>query len=395
MRSITRRLSVIAVASLTTAVLGACSGSSSLSDQEQTADSGPVKIGLLVPKSGVYAPLGADMENGFRLYLDAKGGKLGGRDVELVAADEGEGPDTGVPAAQKLVQQDRVNVVAGIVNSATALGVRDLFTDSKVPLIVANAGANDITGTGRSDYVWRTSFTNGEVAAALGPYVAQQVNGGKVYLIAPDYAAGKEAIGGFRQAFEGAGGSVAGSESTPFGTTTNFQPYLSRIQQSGAKAVYCFYAGAEAVAFVKQYKEFGLSGKVPLYCSGFTTEGGVLTAQGSAALGIKTSLHYSDQIDNPTNKRFVADYTAKYDAPPTVYATQAYDAAAVLDQALAKGTTGDGILEGLRGITQIDSPRGIWRFSDGHGPVQTYYLRDTRQQGDRVVNAVVQPLTQP
>jgi branched-chain amino acid transport system substrate-binding protein len=119
------------------------------------------------------------MENGFRMYLEAKGGKLGGRTVEVVVADEGGGPDTGVPAAQKLLQQDKVTTLVGIVNSAVALGVRDLVTDSKVPLIVANAGANAITGEQRSDYVWRTSFANGEVAGALGEYVAGQVKDGK------------------------------------------------------------------------------------------------------------------------------------------------------------------------------------------------------------------------
>jgi branched-chain amino acid transport system substrate-binding protein len=186
---------------------------------------------------------------------------------------------------------------------------------------------------------------------------------------------------------------VAGSEFTPFGKTTNFQPYLARIERSGAKAVYCFYAGAEAVAFVKQYQQFGLASKIPLYCSGFATEGGVLKAQGDAALGIKTSLHYSDQIDNPTNRKFVADYTAKYGDPPTAYAVQAYDAAATLDQALAKGTTGEAIVEGLKGVGEIDSPRGRWRFSDGQGPEQTYYLRNTEEQGGRIVNVVVQPLS--
>ena len=350
-------------------------------------------MGLLVPKSGVYAPLGRDMENGFRMYLEAKGGKLGGRTVEVVVADEGGGPDTGVPAAQKLLQQDKVTTLVGIVNSAVALGVRDQVTDSKVPLIIANAGANAITGEQRSDYVWRTSFANGEVAAALGEYVAGQVKDGKVFLAAPDYTAGEEATAGFKKAFEAAGGQVAGTELTPFGTTTNFQPYLARIQRSGAEAVYCFYAGAEAVAFVKQYQQFGLADRIPLYCSGFVTEGGVLKAQGDAALGIKGSLHYSDQLDNPTNQKFVADYSARYGDTPTVYAVQAYDSAAVLDQALAKGATGDAIVEGLKGVGEVDSPRGPWRFTDGHGPDQVYYLRETEEQGGRIVNAIVQPLT--
>jgi branched-chain amino acid transport system substrate-binding protein len=303
----------------------------------------------------VYAPLGRDMEHGFRMYLAAKGGKLGGREVELVVADEGGG---------------------------------------KVPLIIANAGANAITGEQRSDYVWRTSFTNGEVAGALGGYVARgELGDGRAFLSAPDYAAGKEATAGFQETFEAAGGQVAGTELTPFGTTTNFQPYLARIQRSGAEAVYCFYAGAEAVAFVKQYQQFGLADRIPLYCSGFVTEGGVLQAQGDAALGIKGSLHYSDQLDNPTNQKFVADYSARYGASPTAYAVQAYDAAAVLDQALASGTTGDAIVEGLKGVGEVDSPRGPWRFTDGHGPDQVYYLRETEEQGGKIVNAIVQPLT--
>jgi branched-chain amino acid transport system substrate-binding protein len=188
---------------------------------------------------------------------------------------------------------------------------------------------------------------------------------------------------------------VAGTELTPFGTTTNFQPYLARIQRSGARAVYCFYAGAEAVAFVKQYQQFGLASRIPLYCSGFVTEGGVLEAQGDAALGIKGSLHYSDQLDNPANERFVAGYRARFGVGPTVYAVQAYDAAAVLDQALANGVTGDAIVEGLKGVGEVDSPRGRWRFTDGHGPEQTYYLRVTEKQDGRIVNAIVQPLTGP
>jgi branched-chain amino acid transport system substrate-binding protein len=394
LRGLARRLLPVAAAGLAVALVAGCG--SSLREDQQDAAGGPVKVGLLVPKSGVYAPLGRDMENGFRMYLDAKGGKLGGRTVEVVVADEGGGPDTGVPAAQKLLQQDKVTTLVGIVNSAVALGVRDLVTDGKVPLIIANAGANDITGELRSDWVWRTSFTNGEVAGALGEYVARgELGDGKAFLIAPDYAAGKEATAGFRETFEAAGGQVAGTELTPFGTTTNFQPHLARIQRSGAKAVYCFYAGAEAVAFVKQYQQFGLAGRIPLYCSGFVTEGGVLDAQGDAALGIMGSLHYSDQLDNPANERFVAGYSAKYGESPTVYAVQAYDAAAVLDQALAKGATGEAIVEGLKGVGEVDSPRGPWRFTDGHGPDQVYYLRVTERRGGKIVNAIVEPLGGP
>ena len=369
-------------------------GTSSLDQSGEGQAAGDVKIGLLVPLSGVYAPLGQDMRNGFQLYLDQHGGKFAGRTVNLVTADEGDGPQTGVPAAQKLVTQDQVTAVAGIVNSAVALGVRDLFHESKVPLVIANAGADAITGARKSDYVWRTSFSNGKVSAALGAAVAQEVKGGKVYLIAADYAAGKEMVAGFKSIFQAAGGTVAGEKYTPFGKTQDFQPYLSEILSSGATAVYSFYAGAEAVSFVQQYQQFGLK-RIPLYGPGFLTEGGVLKAQGQAAVGVKTSLHYSTELDSPRNKEFVEAYRKAFNAPPTVYAVQAYDAAAVLDKALANasGSGGEAIVKALTAIGPVDSPRGQWSFDPNHDPDQPYYLREVRAGGGGVVNAVIRELS--
>ncbi|MGP4026014.1 ABC transporter substrate-binding protein [Actinomadura sp. 3N407] len=373
--------------------LSGCGGSSL--SQSGGGDSGDeVKIGLLVPLSGVYAPLGEDMRNGFQLYLDQHGGELGKRKIKIVTADEGAGPQSGVPAAQKLVTQDQVTAVAGVVNSATALGLRDFFDESKRPLLVANAGADDITGARKSAYVWRTSFANGKVGAALGPAVADEVDGG-VYLMASDYAAGREMVAGFRKTFEEAGGKVAGEEFTPFGKTQDYQPYLSKIRGSGAKAVYVFYAGAEAVSFVKQYKQFGLAGETPLYGTGFLTEGGVLEAQGDAAEGVKTSLHYSSEIDTPRNKKFVEAYSKAFNESPTVYAVQAYDAAAVLDKALAKagGTGGEELAKVLGSIGPIDSPRGQWSFGADHDAEQKYYLREVRSGDGGMVNAIVRELS--
>lgn len=382
------------VAALGATVLTACGGANSLggggSDAAGSADdSSPIPIGLLVPTSGVYAPLGEDMRQGFELYLEEHDGQLAGREVELQVVDEGETPDTGVPGAQRLIQQD-VAAVVGIVNSATALGVRDAFEEAQIPLVIANAGADAITGERSSDYVWRTSFANGEVAAALGPYAAENCK--SVFLMAADYAAGKEAAAGFEGSFTTAGGKVAGSVFTPFGTTTNYQPFLAQVKQSGADCVYSFFAGAEAVAFTKQYAQFGLKDQVKLYSSGFLTEGGVLQAAGEAATGVETSLHYTDQLDTPRNKEFVEAYRAKYDEAPTVYAVQAYDAAQVLDQAFASGTEGPDVVKGLQDIDSVDSPRGEFGFSAGHGPDQTYYLRRVEAGQGGLVNIVVDEL---
>ncbi len=393
MRTLQHTLVTVFAGLTAAAVLTAC-GSESLGGKSEESGpgaasrGGPVDIGLLVPTSGVYAPLGQDMEQGFRMLLDEKGGKLGGRTVNLEVVDEGESPDTGVPGAQRLVQK-QVDAVVGVVNSGTALGVRAAFQEAKIPLIVANAGADAITGASKSDYVWRTSFSNGGVAGALGPYAATKCK--SAFLIAADYAAGKEATAGFQKTFTAAGGTIAGSVFPPFGKTTNYQPFLAQISQSTADCVFTFFAGAEAVAFTKQYRELGV--KQTLFASGFLTEGGVLTATGQAAVGIENSLHYSDQLDNKRNVEFVKAYTAKYKEAPTAYAVQAYDAAQALDQALSGGAeNGEGVVKGLQGIKTIDSPRGEFSFDEGHGPKQTYYLRKVETKGGALVNNVVQEL---
>jgi branched-chain amino acid transport system substrate-binding protein len=388
----TRRLMSAGTAALVAASLAACGGNSLSGESDDGGNS--VKIGLVVPASGVYEPLGTDMTNGFQLYLDEHDGQLGGKDVEVVKADEGEGPDTGVPAVNKVITQDQVSAVVGIVNSATALGVKEQVTQAKVPLIIANAGANDVADG--SDYVWRTSFRNGTIGESLGKEVASEVGDGSVYVMAADYAAGQEYAAGFIEAFEAAGGTVAGESFTPFGTTSDWQPYLTKAQNSGASAVYAFYAGAEAVNFVKQYKSFGLSGKIQLYGPGFLTEGGVLAAQGAAAEGVRTSLHYSNLLETDENAEFVEAYTEAYDMAPTVYSVQAYDAAQVLDLALegADGVSGEAIAAALADVGEVASPRGAWSFDENHSPEQPYFLREVQATDGGFGNVVVDELAE-
>ncbi|WP_433507086.1 ABC transporter substrate-binding protein [Pseudonocardia halophobica] len=357
---------------------------------------GPVKIGLVIPQSGVYAALGTDMQRGWDLWLQQHGNRIGGREVTTVVADEGENPQSGVPAVQRVLQADQVDIVVGIVNSATALGAAPLMSESKKVLVVANAGAADITGKSRTPYVWRTSFQNAQVAAAAGPYLAQQDIPGGVFLIAPDYAAGTEVRAGFKAAYEAAGGRIAGEAAPPFGTTQDYQPFLSQIRQSGAGAVFCFFAGAEAVRFVQQYAQFGLKDSVPLYGSGFLTEGGVLTAQADAAVGVRTSLFYTDRLENPANRAFVDAYRGVYQATPTCYSVSTWDAAAVLDRALgsAAALDGDAVSAALGQVGAIDdSPRGSWTF-DGQSPRQTMYLRTVEGVPGQLSNAVTADLGQ-
>ncbi|GEL20969.1 ABC transporter substrate-binding protein [Pseudonocardia asaccharolytica] len=391
-----RRLLGLFGAAATLPVLSACGSSVGGGGGGGGAGGGTVKIGLVVPQSGVYAALGTDMQRGWELWLEQHNQKLGDYSVQTVIADEGETPQTGVPAVQKVLQSDGVDVVVGIVNSATALGVANLLAESKKLLIVANAGAADITGKARTPHIWRTSFTNAQISAAMGTHLARSGFSDAVYAIAPDYAAGTEVITGFTKAFETGGGKVIGQAKTPFGKTSDFQPFLSGIQASGAKATFCFYSGSEAITFVRQYTQFGLASSIPLYGSGFLTEGNVLPQQGDAALGVQTTLHYSDQLDTPVNKDFVQAYQAKHGEAPSCFAVQTYDAGNVLNRALrtASGLDGDAVAAALEGVGTIDdSPRGPWSF-DGQSPRQSIYLRKVEKVDGTLVNAVVEDLGQ-
>ncbi|MGY1812573.1 ABC transporter substrate-binding protein [Blastococcus sp. SYSU D00820] len=378
--------------------LAACGGGSLGGDDGGSGGGGgggggTIRVGLVIPQAGVYTPLGVDMQNGWNLWLQQNDNKMGDWTVETSTADEGEGPDTGVPAIQGLLGD--VDVVVGIVNSATALGVAEQFTEEEKLLLISNAGAVAITGDARSDFVWRVSFTNAQNSFAMGEYLAAQ-NVGSVFIMAPDYAAGQENVTAFTEAFEGAGGTVAGSALTPFGTTQDFQPFLQRAQSSGAAAVFCFYSGGEAVSFVNQYADFGLKDTIPLYGSGFLTEGSVLEGQGQNAVGVRTTLQYSTEIDNEANQAFVQAYQDAYDTLPTVFAMSTYDAANVLSKALAEAgdTSGTALAEALGGLGEIDdSPRGPWSFED-QNPKQTIYLREVVDEGGTLINTVVEDLGQ-
>lgn len=370
-------------------VLTACGGG--LGSEDEVDAGGPLKIGLLVPQSGVYKSLGDDMKNGYELYLEQNDGKLGGREVETILADEGEEASTGQAAAEKLVKRDQVLAVTGVVSSATMNGVSDLFESSQVPLVGSNASPTTLTD---AEYIWRTSYINDEPGKVLGEYVAQKSDGA-VYLLAADYQAGIDEVEGFKDTFLPAGGEVADEVYTPFPTTTNYQPFLSNLGKSDAEALFTFYAGGAAVDFVKQYAGFGLKEDVELYAPGFLTEGGVLDAQGAAAEGVLTSMNYNWDLDNETNQEFAQAYEEAYGMKPTTYAMASYDAAQVLDKAieaagddLSSQTLNSAIAE----VGEIDSPRGTWHFNDIGTPVQEWYLREVKAVDGGYANVVVDEL---
>lgn len=367
-------------------------------------DSGTVRVGLLVSLSGTYATVGEDMQRGFRLYLDTHDGKLGGRTVDLVVADEGDGPATAVPAAQKLLERDRVVALTGLVGGATVDKVQTLTTQRKIPLLGANArpAFAPVGGKPRDlAYTWHTSYNSDEPGIAIAEYVRAQVGEGQVYAIGPDYQGGYDELRGFTDTFTRLGGKLANPDGktlfTPFPATENFLPYLNKAAETKPKAVYTFYAGAAAVAFVKQYAQSDLA-DVPLYAAGFLTEGSVLTAQGPAATGIRNVLNYSPTLANQANQDFVAAWSAAgHPGQPTTFAMASYDAAAVLDRALTAvngDVSGEKLNAAIGQVGRVVSPRGDWQFHPTeHRPVQRWYLREVRNDGPVLSNVLVQDLT--
>ncbi|GAA4707259.1 ABC transporter substrate-binding protein [Phytohabitans rumicis] len=362
----------------------ACSGGSG-------GAAGTLKIGLLASLSGTYQAVGTDIRDGFQLYLSTHGGKLGGHQIELIVADEGDGAPTAVPAATKLVKQDKVVALTGVVGGGSAAAIQPVVAQGKIPFIGAN-GRPELKDITR---VWHTSYLSQETGAAIAQYVRDNVDG-KVYAIGPDYQGGWDQLKGFTDAFTRSGGKLANESGkttfTPFPQTKNFTPYFAQIKASGADAVYTFYAGGAAIEFVKQYAQSEVK-DLPLYAAGFLTEGGVLNAQGEAARDVFSVLNYSPDLDNAENRAFVAAWKANHDGPPTTYAMASYDAAAVLDKAIGaagENPTPESINTAIGGLGQIDSPRGAWQFSKKtHSPVQKWYLRQVRQDGRALSNTVV------
>jgi branched-chain amino acid transport system substrate-binding protein len=385
----------IGAAGVAAPVLSACGGSS-LGGQSENENKGTVKIGLLLPQSGIYKSLGDDMTNGFELFRKLNGGKLGGYEAELVYADEGETAASGLAGADKLIKQDKVLAVSGVVSSATMLGIKDGIETAKIPLVGANASPTNLTNV---KYIWRTSYVNDEPGIALGKYVAEKLKGESCFLLAANYQAGKDEIDGFMKTYGPAGGKVEGAPVyTPFTPTPtdNYAPYLTQIKNSKAKAVFCFYAGSAAATFVKQYADFGLK-NIPLYAPGFLTEGaGLLKAQGEAAKDIFTSMNYSADLDNSANRKFASEYQKQYNTTPTTYAMASYDAAAVLDKALTLiegDLTSQSLNAAIGKVGQIESPRGNWQFNQNRTPLQRWYLRQVRVDGAVLTNSVVSELT--
>jgi branched-chain amino acid transport system substrate-binding protein len=349
----------------------------------------------MLPYTGTFAALGVAIENGFRLRLAEQGGKLAGREIELVKVDDESDPAKATDNVNKLIKRDNVDVIVGTVHSGVAMAMAKAAKDNGTMLIVPNAGADAVTGAMCANHIFRSSFSNWQPGYAMGEVVAKKGHK-KVVTITWKYAAGDESVKGFREAFEKGGGQVVKELSLPF-PGVEFQALLTEIASIKPDAVYTFFAGGGAVKFVKDYDAAGLKKTVPLYGAGFLTDG-TLEAQGTAADGLLTTLHYGDSLDTPRDKAFRLEYVKAYRLQPDVYAVQGYDAAQMLAIGLnaVKGDVSKKAeFAAAVSKAKIDSPRGTFTLGQNHNPVQDIYLRQVVGKENKVIGVASKSLADP
>jgi branched-chain amino acid transport system substrate-binding protein len=355
----------------------------------------PLKIGFMLPYTGTFAKLGKFIDDGFRLKVEQLGGKLGGRAVEYIQLDDESEPAKATDNMNRLVGRDKVDVVVGTVHSGVAMGMAKVAKDTNTLLIVPNAGANEVTGPMCAPNIWRSSFTNWQPCFPMGK-VVYDAGHRNVMTITWRYAAGQQMVEAFKENYLKLGGKVTEELFLPF-PQVEFQALLTQIATKKPDAVFAFFAGGGAVKFVKDYAAAGLKTSIPLYGAGFLTDG-TLPAQGADAEGIKTTLHYADDLDNPANKAFLAAFKQKTGADGDVYAVQGFDGAALLAIGLdaVKGDTAarDRMYAAMQ-AAKIDSPRGPISFSKAHNVVQNIYLREVKGGLNRYVSVAHKDLADP
>jgi branched-chain amino acid transport system substrate-binding protein len=338
-----------------------------------------LKIGLVVTLSGPAAALGQQVRNGFTLALKDLGGKMAGREVELLVADDELKPDAAVTKVKGLLERDKVDFVVGPIFSNILQAIHKPVTDNKTFLISPNAGPSSYAGKNCSPLFYVTSYQNDQVHEILGK-VAQDRGYKRVYVMVPNYQAGKDSAAGFKLDYKG---EIVEESYVPLGTL-DFQVEISKIASLKPDAVFTFMPGGMGVSLVKQYRQAGLADQIPVL-SAFTVDESTLPAQQDAAVGMFGGADWAPDLDNPQNKKFVAAYEAAYHSVPGTYAMQGYDTALLIDSAV-KAVKGDlankeAVAAALK-KADFTSLRGNFKFNVNGYPIEDFYLTKVAKRAD-------------
>ena len=350
-----------------------------------------IKIGFLAPMTGGAAQIGKDMTNGLAMWLEENGNQIAGRKVEVIVEDTQGQPNIALTKLRKLVDSDRVHVLAGGLFAHVGYALAPKVDEYKVPMLYPVMAADDLTQRKPAKWVVRNGWTSSQPNHPFGEYVAKTLGYKKVVTIAIDYAFGWEQVGGFQKTFEEAGGQVIQKLWAPLGTT-DFAPYLSQIRRD-ANAVFSLMVAQSALRFPKQYEDLGFKARLPLLGGGTTFDEFVLPSLGDEAIGGISALMYSAALDTPVNKRFVKEYRAKYGKVPSYYSEVCYTTGRWINEA-ARAVGGnvedrEKFLAALRKVEIPDAPRGPVKL-DAHGnPIQNIYVRKVERKDGELWNTVI------
>jgi len=342
-------------------------------------------IGFIAPLSGPQALVGQDQVDGFMLAVEQLGGKLGGQAASILKEDDQLKPEVGQQIVRKLIDKDKVDAIVGLSFSNVLMGSLPRLAESGVVAIATNAGPSPIAGAQCKANVFSMAWQNDGAAEAMGKF-AQDRGIKRVYLMAPNYQAGKDMLAGFKRFYKG---EVVDEVYTQV-NQPDYSAEIAQLQSAKPDAVFVFYPGGMGINFVKQMSQAGLTGKLPLY-SVFTVDGTTLPSLRDAAVGTTSAAMYDAALDTPENRKFVAAFEARYKRTPSLYAASGYDAANLLDVALLKAA-GDpkklaAAVKAAGG--EFKSVRGPFRFNKNNMPIQNYYAFETVREGGKVVTRLV------
>ena len=374
--------------------LSACSSgaiSSTSSSNESSNNGETIKIGALLPTTGVYASLGQNLLNGMELYFEENNWEIAGKKIEVIHEDSEADPQVSLRKLRKLTDQDNIDILTGPVSTAVAYALRDEVDKKKLPYLVSHAGGNDLVRSKRSDYIWRSSFSSWQIGHSMGEWAYENV-GKKIYLTAADYAFGHEVAEAFKEAYTKAGGEIVDEVYPPLGNN-DFSSYLAKMNRDDIDGIYAFYAGSDAVRFVQQYEEYGLKGKIPLIGSGWLNAEDTRPQQKLASEGIKSTLFWDYNLDTPENKAFVEAYEKKFDQRPSIESLEGYDAAMIIGKAIESlnGDVSDSekLVEAISNV-ELTSPRGPIKFDkETHNIIQNIYIMETVVENGATENKVI------
>ena len=391
-------------ASSVAAAIAACgpAGTPNPSGASPTATLGPaIKIGMLLPFTKVYAELGNSMKRSTDLYLKLKGNKLANRPISSpIYEDEANDPVVGLQKTQKFIDNDRVDIMMGIVATPIAYAVRNAIDSAKMIFIETNAGGNALTRTTtdckpscKSKYIFRSSFSSYQISYPIGDYFATKKGVKEVFTFVADYGFGNESAADFTTGFSKGGGKITGSLKAPLGSS-DFLPYVTTLKGQPTKDIYSFFSGTDAINYIKAWNQLGMpAAGYKMNGAGFLTEQDVLKEVKDQANGATTSLFWAVTLDNAENKAFVDAYQKEYNLLPDVFAVQAWDGMQALDLALqaVSGDTSnkDAFIAALENV-KFNSPRGAFEFDKvTHNPIQDMYIRQVAVQNGAAVNTIV------